>query len=78
MPLRIRNSVRREMPTHADPPIAMLFAQMQNACIKEQFVALLERRLYWGPKMEIKSPTTCRDPVIGNHVGVYLCSQPEI
>jgi FkbM family methyltransferase len=29
-------------------------------------------------KKEIKSPTPCGNPVIGNHVGVYLFSKPEI
>lgn len=46
--LRSRMPVRREMPTHADPPIAMLFSQMQDACIKEQFVASFNRGRYWG------------------------------
>jgi len=38
----------RELPFYADPPIELLFRQMRNGLIKEQFVASLEGGRYWG------------------------------
>jgi capsular polysaccharide biosynthesis protein len=46
--LRSGYSVQREMPAHADPPIARIFEQMGSGRIKDQFVAVLRRGRYWG------------------------------
>lgn len=46
--LRSGYSVQREMPAHADPPIAGIFEKMACGRIKEQFVAVLCKGRYWG------------------------------